>query len=42
MNMQKFVLWHQELVRSAQFGASGPPQLLLATQVWYNRNVSPR
>lgn len=34
VNVQKSVLWFQELVRSAQFGVSGPPsQLLLATQV---------
>lgn len=34
MNMQKSVLWFRELVRSAQFGISGPPsQLLLAKQV---------
>lgn len=42
MNMQKSVLWFQGLVRSSQFEISGfPSQLLLATQVRYNRNVSP-
>lgn len=41
MNMRRSVLWFQELVRSAQFEVSGPPsQLLLATQMWGNRNGS--